>query len=459
MTIGVQNLSSQITTRLAASPTGLTCCQLEGARDILETASVESVASVAALPNPLDNKGRFFFVQDICAFRYSDGVIWTNEYYTGSCGTIAYAWGCNTCGLLGDNSVVTKNSPVTTSGGVTTWCQISAGFLHTAAVKTDGTAWTWGFNSQGRLGNNSVVARSSPGTTEGGGTTWCQISAGYHTAAVKTDGTAWTWGRNYCGQLGNGTAGFGSYRSSPITTSGGGYTWCQISASMSNNGHTAAVKTDGTAWSWGANNAGQLGNCTIVSSFSPITPCGGGFTWCQISAGFLHTVAVKTDGTAWTWGVNAQGRLGNNSVAARSSPGITEGGGTTWCQISAGYHTAAVKTDGTAWTWGINNSGQLGNGLVGASSYRSSPVITSGGGTTWCQIHAGDAQTAALKTDGTAWTWGRNGAGQLGDGSFTGRSSPGNVSGGGTTWCQISAGACHTAAIKINTSPLFSEPL
>jgi alpha-tubulin suppressor-like RCC1 family protein len=425
----------------------------------LETASVVSVANVAALPSAADNKGRFFFVQDVCGHRYSDGVSWTDEYYTGvGVATLVYTWGLNSQGQLGTNTITCRSSPGTVAGTIITWCGVSIGSNHTAAVKTDGTAWSWGYNGQGQLGDGTVTLKSAPGQVAGLNSNWCQISAGgFNTAAVKTDGTAWTWGINTSGQLGDGTI---TGRSSPGTTAGGGTSWCEISAG---GGHTAAVKTDGTAWTWGVNTWGQLGNNSTTARCSPVTTVGGGTTWCQISAGACHTAAIKTDGTAWAWGDNCRGKLGNGLITSRISPVLTCGGGTTWCQISAGgTHTAAVKTDGTAWTWGSNvcgvstAAGQLGTGNL---IERCSPVTTAGAGTTWCQISAGNSHTAAMKTDSTAWTWGSNQFGQIGNNSVAARCSPGTTSGGGTTWCKIDAGDSHTAALAICTQPIFSEPL
>jgi alpha-tubulin suppressor-like RCC1 family protein len=403
----------------------------------------------------VDNKGRFFFVQDVCGYRYSDGTSWTNEYNTSISATDVYTWGVNCHGQLATNTISSRSSPGTIVGSIRTWCDVSAGNNHTAAVKTDGSAWTWGCNNCGQLGDETVTCRSSPGQTMGGGSTWCQISAGCeHTAAVKTDGSAWTWGRNTGGQLGDNTT---VCRSSPVEVvhATGNFNWCQISAG---DQHTAAIKQDGTAWNWGCNHSGQLGNnAAYVAKSSPVTPTGGGTTWCQISAGGAHTAAVKYDCTVWLWGRNLFCQLGDGTGTSRSSPVITSGGGSTWCHIDAGgEHTAAVKTDGTAWTWGRGNEGQLGIGVAGFN--RNSPVQTSSGGTTWCQISAGTFHTAAVKTDSTAWSWGLNTCGQLGDNTVFTRAAPVVVTGGGTTWCQISAGSCHTAAIAICT-PIFSEPL
>jgi alpha-tubulin suppressor-like RCC1 family protein len=368
---------------------------------------------------------------------------------------VPYAWGCNTTGQLGDLTVAAKSSPVVISGRGTTWCQISAGY-HTAAVKTDGSAWTWGRNNYGQLGDNTTVCRSSPVavTHASGNTLWCQISAGsYHTAAVKTNGSAWTWGRNNSGELGDNTGGVGTNKSSPVAVvhASGNTCWRQISAG---GGHTAAIKLEGTtwtAWTWGSNICGRLGDGSVLPRSSPVTLAGGGDTWCQIHAGVWHTAAVKTTCDAWTWGRNDRGQLGDNTILSKSSPVqvVHASGNTLWCQISAGYHTAGIKTDGRIWTWGLNNYGQLGDNTIVC---RSSPVLTSGIGLDWCAIDAGSCQTAAVKTDGTIWTWGSNTAGQLGNGlsgAGTNRSSPGTIS-GNLRWCTVSAGNNFTVGIQPN---------
>ena len=197
--------------------------------------------------------------------------------------------------------------------------------------------WTWGYNVHGELGDGTTTSRSSPGTTAGGGTNWKQVAGRtYHTAAIKTDGTLWTWGYNGYGVLGDGTL---TSRLSPITTAGGGTNWKQVSCGVF---HTAAVKTDGTLWTCGYNGYGGLGDGTTTSRRSPGTTAGGGTNWKQVACGFAHTAAIKTDGTLWTWGSNAYGGLGVPDY--RSSPGTTAGGGTNWKQVALGnYHTAAIS--------------------------------------------------------------------------------------------------------------------
>jgi YD repeat-containing protein len=317
----------------------------------------------------------------------TDGTLWT--------------WGANILiigsGQLGDNTATNRSTPVTTFAGGTNWKQVAGGNAHTAAIKTDGTLWTWGYNGYGQLGNNTTTQRNTPVTTFAGGTNWKQVSCGYsHTAAIKTDGTLWIWGSGSDGQLGNNTV---ISRSTPVTTFAGGTNWKQVESGYRN---TAAIKIDGTLWTWGRNSYGQLGNNTVISRSTPVTTFAGGTNWKQVDAGIFHCAAIKTDGTLWTWGRNANGQLGNNTAVNRSTPVTTFAGGNNWKQVSCGVnHAIAIKTDGTLWIWGGNGNGQLGNNTT---TIRSTPVTTFAGGTNWKQVASGSSNTAAL-TSGTDPTY------------------------------------------------------
>jgi len=360
-----------------------------------------------------------------------------------------WTWGYNTYGQLGDNTLVNKSSPVQTVAGGTNWKLVACGKYHTAAIKTDGTLWLWGRNTYGQLGDNTITHRSSPVQTVAGGTNWKLVAGGrYHTAAIKTDGTLWLWGYNTYGQLGDNTL---VNKSSPIQTVAGGTNWKLVSGGYY---HTAAIKTDGTLWTWGYNTYGALGDNTLVSKTSPVQTVAGGTNWKQVASGLWHTAAIKTDGTLWTWGYNNYGALGDNTSTSRSSPVQTVAGGTNWKSVaSGGIHTAAIKTDGTLWLWGRNTYGQLGDNTI---VHRSSPVQTVAGGTNWKSVASGgEYHTAAIKTDGTLWLWGHNTYGQLGDNTVVNKSSPVQTVSGGTNWIMVASGYYHTAAIRDDSGDLL----
>ena len=355
-----------------------------------------------------------------------------------------YMWGYNSQGLSGLNDAVTfRSSPVQV--GTDTWNKVSHGSLSVMGIKTNGTLWTWGWNNYGQLGQSDLNNRSSP-TQIGSGTNWSLASVGQDVhMATKTDGTLWLWGINQYGQLGqndrgalNGT----TQRSSPVQV-GSGTTWSKISVGRNT---AMATKTDGTLWTWGWNQYGQLGHNTVYVNRSSPTQVGAGTTWSQISNGYGMSAAIKTDGTLWTWGNGICGGLGLNNQVLRSSP-VQVGVLTTWSLVSTSlYSIIATKTDGTLWAWGRNDNGQLG---INDTAYRSSPVQV-GSGTTWSLINTSfmtNSGTIATKTDGSLWSWGFNTYGNLGLNDIVSRSSPVQV-GAATTWSQISMGQSTGFAIR-----------
>lgn len=370
-------------------------------------------------------------------------------------GTRAFAFGFNTLGNLGDNSTTSRLSPVDLSGVGNNWRQLSAGGGTSAGVKMDGTLWTWGAGTYGALGSGGTASRSSPQTTTLAGSDWKEVSAANFTggatsgrscAAIKIDGSLFTWGYNASGQLGAGST---TNRSSPvsITTISN---WLHVACGSD---HMLAVTGSGQMYTWGLNSSGQLGTGGTSNRSSPGTIAGNTFDWIKVSAGGASSAAIKNDGSLWTWGGNTLGKLGDNSTAAKSSPVSVSGGGSTWEKVSmgSGSHCVAVKVDGTLWTWGSNSLGQLGNGATTAS--RSSPGTVSGGGTDWKDVSAGGDHSVAVKVNGTLWSWGGNAAGQLGNGATTAsRSSPSTVQGGVYEWQKVSATGATTGGYTLGSA-------
>ena len=145
----------------------------------------------------------------------------------------------------------------------------------------------WGKNNYGQLGINNTTNQSSPVQTVAGGADWKQVVCGsYHTAAIKTDGTLWGWGYGLSGQHGDN---IGINRSSPVQTIAAGTNWKQVAGGMA---YTAAIKTDGTLWLWGQNGNGQLGDNTLSTKYSPVQTVSGGTNWKQVAGGSYYTAAI-----------------------------------------------------------------------------------------------------------------------------------------------------------------------
>ena len=309
-------------------------------------------------------------------------------------------------------------------------------------VKTDGTLWAWGRNADGRLGDGTEDDKSSP-IQIGSLTNWYNISNGERgPAAVKTDGTIWNWGINNLGQLGQGDT---TDRSSPVQI-GSLTNWASAHRGADS---TVARKTDGTLWSWGSGALGQLGDGTTVNKSSPVQ-IGALTTWASVSSGSSHRAALKTDGTLWVWGNNSYGQLGNGESGSNYSSPIQVGSLTDWSKVNCGeYFTVAIKTNGTLWTWGRSYYGQLGHGNT---TNLSSPVQV-GSLTDWDIVNGFAGHCVALKTNGTLWVWGNGDAGQLCQGEHgddADHSSPVQV-GSDTDWKAInnSYGNCNsTLALK-----------
>ena len=331
-----------------------------------------------------------------------------------------FAWGDNTSGQLGDGTVISRPTPVQIGSG-NAWLNVSSSST-TMATKTDGTLWTWGQNASGKVGDGTIINRSSP-VQLGSGANWSKVASNaYGCLATKTDGTLWSWGPNNHGVLGAGTI---ISRSSPVQV-GALTNWLNVADGCYR--HTIATKTDGTLWSWGANDRGQLGqNISYQINRSSPTQVGTGTTWLNAAGGNYQIHAIKTDGTLWGCGFNIYPFLevGDNTIISRSTL-VQIGTGTTWSKVSdAGDTGAAIKTDGTLWTWGRNLSGQLGDGTTGDSTGKSSPVQI-GALTNWSQVRMIGQTCRAIKSDGTLWHWG------------SGISTTPVQFGTGTNWVQIS---------------------
>ena len=305
-------------------------------------------------------------------------------------GTV-YTWGRNEYGQLG-NGTITANSPVPvavkTAGTPMegkTITQVAAGATHSLALATDGTIYAWGKNEYGQLGNDSTTNSSVPVAVKTAGTpmagkTIIQIHAGYeHSLALASDGTVYAWGRNNSGQLGKNDA-TDVHIPAAVQTLGTPMAGKVIVQLAAGNSQSMALASDGTVYTWGWNQYGQLGNGTTTNSRIPVavvttsTPLAGKVV-SQIAAGNAHALAMTDDGAIYSWGWNQYGQLGNNSTINSSLPVIVKTTGTPLAgkmitQITSGGspNSLVLANDGTMYTWGWNQYGQLGNGTIGTDA-------------------------------------------------------------------------------------------
>ena len=212
--------------------------------------------------------------------------------------------------------------------------------------------------------------------------------------------------------------------------------------------NTFALKTDGTLYAAGNDAQGQLGLGRSKVFPSPLQTIGLNNVF-SLAAGAYHSAVLDNDGKVWTWGFNTFGQLGDGtnvgSVKASQVPGLSEVG-----LVAAGFlHTVALKWDGTVWAWGNNDSGQIGGGFP----FLRSPTQVAGlpPEIQWIATNSDGNHNLAIGPDLTVWTWGENKKGQLGDGTTVDRSTPvqvQNLSG----VIAIAAGYRHSLAVTYDVS-------
>jgi alpha-tubulin suppressor-like RCC1 family protein len=297
------------------------------------------------------------------------------------------------------------------------WKVIQSGIKNTFAIKENGTLWACGNNEFGSLGINSELESVNTFQQVGESSNWIKVAPSYlFTVALKSNGTIWAWGQNDSNQLGNKSK--NTKELSPIQI-GDASNWIDIATTT--NKTAFAIKEDGTIWAWGLNDSNLIVSDSRVSNTYLPTQVNNDRDWVRIEAGKNHILAQKKDGTLWSWGESNMGQLGNGEFRAYTHD--TQIVSTdTWLDFSAGLAVSfGIKSDGTLWAWGRNNFGQLGDGTT---ENRFDPVQI-GTDNNWFSVQAKGFQSTMLtKADGTVWYMGWNTFGTFGNGTVANASTP-----------------------------------
>jgi alpha-tubulin suppressor-like RCC1 family protein len=324
---------------------------------------------------------------------------------------------------------------------------LAAGWNFTCAINTEGAVMCWGRNSDGQLGDGTHTTRTKPVNVKGLSLRAVAVTTGAgHTCILTEEGGVKCWGRNEFGQLGNGTT---ERSSAPVDVSGlaGG-----VVAIAAGDDHTCAITAQGALKCWGCNKYGQLGDGTTDTQTTPVNVSGlSGVT--AVAAGTGDTCVRTSGGEVLCWGNNDQGQLGaENDVESRAEPKAVGGltGGIA-ALAAKGGHACILSDSGEIQCWGGNKFGQLGDGtFVG----RSAPAPVTGLDGSITILAAGWSQTCAVLGDGRLKCWGWNFYGQLGEGSMANRNQPVDVIGLKGKVTAVAGGGGHTCAV-LTTGQVF----
>jgi alpha-tubulin suppressor-like RCC1 family protein/predicted thioesterase len=348
-------------------------------------------------------------------------------------------WGANFAGQLGDGTLLDRNTPVDVVGLASGVEAIAVGGFHSCALMAGGAVKCWGGNGQGELGDDSTIDRSTPVDVIGLSSGVTSISAGEeHSCALLAGGGLRCWGSNLGGRIGDGST---IDRPTPVDVVGLPGIVVAVAAGGS---QTCALLGGGAVKCWGLNFDGQVGDGSTVDRTAPVDVVGLSAGVQAIAAGTYHTCAVMLSGGAKCWGGNESGELGDGQPGDRRIPEPVFGLANDVTAISAGdFHGCAVA-GGAVKCWGANFDGQLGDGTTTDSL---APVDVVGLSSGVAAVSASGLHSCALLTNGGVKCWGNNSWGQLGDGSYVGRTTPVVPTGMSAGVAAIAAGADHTCVL------------
>jgi alpha-tubulin suppressor-like RCC1 family protein len=316
---------------------------------------------------------------------------------------------------------------------------------HTAFLCANGTVKTAGSNTYGQLGNGTTGGSSSTPVSVSGLTSVTAVAAGAaHNLALLSNSTVKSWGSNVYGELGDNTT---TDSNVPVSVGGSLTGITQVSAG---DNFSLALKSDGTVWAWGRNANGQLGDGTNTDRTLPVQVSGlSNIT--DIEAGAWHAMALKSDGTVYAWGDNNYGQLGDGTTTSRNTPTLVINSFTVTAISAGDDFSVVIRSNGDVYATGDNTLGQLGNNSTTASlSYIASSSVNAVSGN-MLQVSCGTEHTLALRDDLTVWAWGQNWFGQLGNGTTSSTAYLSVVQASGLSCVyEISAGWQFSTASTIN---------
>jgi alpha-tubulin suppressor-like RCC1 family protein len=326
-----------------------------------------------------------------------------------SCGLTAdgtaFCWGANQEGQLGDGSFDDRAKPVAVQTTLK-FATLTAGASHTCGiVLTGGDTYCWGGQSWGRLGNGSTGAPLALPTKVIGGHVFLSIAAANVTTCGTTpDKEVYCWGL-----ADDPTSPTSQYARPTPTLVGTG-----LIAAIAGAAHFCGVDAVGTGYCWGASQYGEYGDGTSgVIRTGPTAAVAGGMSFTTIRAGSNHTCGLIDSGAAYCWGRNNAGQLGDGSSATSATPVAVKGGLTFASLAAGGDHSCGVTASGAVYCWGENSDGELGDG---STEDQPQPKLVSPS-LKFSVIRAGSTHTCGVTTEGESYCWGNNSHGQLGDGS------------------------------------------
>jgi alpha-tubulin suppressor-like RCC1 family protein len=391
-----------------------------------------------------------------------------------------YSWGENTpSGMTAQGSTTGQVHTPTQVGVSTGWLTISTGVVtslgggYALAIKTDDTMWAWGTNAFGGFGTGVATSTAQPSPVNVGHfPIWKKASAGgaygnsgYPTTSLAIRGITpdysalYTFGSNSSGQTAQNTTSGNTLL--PTLAATANYTWLKVAPGNVGAGGTGlgcmALLKDGTLWSWGSNTVGDgtvatgsIGQGSVTLYLLVPTQVGTDTDWVDIAQGTYGGLGLKSDGTMWGWGYDIWGQFGGGVINTIIYTPTKIGIATDWAKIyTNGVVSFAIKTNGDLYTFGNNAGYATGLGIAVGNTLVPTQII---GSNLWDTLSVTVTGAIAIRSNGTAWSWGQSTNGELGQGSGTISTTTPTQVGVATDWVKVACSPINPYSFLIKTA-------